>query len=143
MTKSDFSNATNKAKVHTKLSMMLSLLKAFKLAELLTIANNMLALFAIVYAPTVFLKALATLVIVMGLLVFYLAIRIRIDVILFEYWDTLDLLVLDEALANIKPKHQSGRTLEARLQGSYQLFNRGLLLLGAQFCILLLAVWML
>lgn len=141
MTKVDLNNAINKPEVHAKLKLVFSLLKAFKLAELLTLANNILAIFAIVYSPTLPIKILASLVLIVGLLVFYYALRVRIDITLFEQWHSLEMAALDDALSNINSKHQAGRTLTARLQGSYKLFNRGLLLLLVQYCLLMLTIW--
>ena len=77
-----------KFKVHAKLSVMLSLLKAFKLAELLALANNLLAIVAFIYSPDLLLKAMTSLILVVGLGVFYFALRIRIDITLVEQWDS-------------------------------------------------------
>ena len=140
MTDTDLSST--KPKVHAKLSVMLSLLKAFKLAELLAIASNLLAIVALIYSPVLLLKALASLIIVVSLGIFYFALRIRIDITLFERWDSLEINVLDDALSNINSKHQAGRTLEERLQGSYRLFKLGLVLIFIQFCLLIIAVWL-
>ncbi|MES1986541.1 MAG: hypothetical protein V4440_00660 [Pseudomonadota bacterium] len=129
-------------KIHAKLSVMLSLLKAFKLAEMLALANNLLAIVAFIYSPDLLLKAMASLILAVGLGVFYIALRIRIDITLFERWDSFEINALDDALSNINPKHKTGRTLEERLQGSYRLFNRGLLLVFVQFCLLMTAVWL-
>ena len=63
-----------KPKVHAKLSVMLSLLKAFKLAELLALVNNLFAVIAIIYSPTFSIKLLASLVFALGLGVFYLSL---------------------------------------------------------------------
>jgi len=139
---SDSELSHTKPKVHAKLSVMLSLLKAFKLAELLALANNLLAIVAVIYSTELPLKAMASLILVVGLGVFYFALRIRIDITLFEQWDSFEINALDDALSNINPKHQTTRTLEARLQGSYRLFNRGLLLVFVQFCLLMTAVWL-
>ncbi|MGB2833365.1 MAG: hypothetical protein WBC07_10465 [Methylotenera sp.] len=130
-----------KPKVHAKLSVMLSLLKAFKLAELLALVNNLFAVIAIIYSPTFSIKLLASLVFALGLGVFYFALRIRVDIALFERWDNLETSALDDALTEINPQYQAGRTLEARLQGGYKLFNQGLLLVLVQFCMLMLAIW--
>ena len=131
-----------KPKAHAKLSVMLSLLKAFKFTELLALANNLLAIVAFINSPVLTLKVLATLILAVGLGVFYFALRIRIDITLFEQWDSFEINALDDALSNINPKHQAGRVLEDRLQGSYKLFNRGLLLVFVQFCLLMTAVWL-
>lgn len=130
-----------KPKVHAKLSVMLSLLKAFKLAELLALVNNLFAVIAIIYSPTFSIKLLASLVFALVLVVFYFALRIRADIALFERWDNLEISALDDALTEINPQYQAGRTLEARLQGCYKLFNQGLLLVLVQFCMLMLAIW--
>ncbi len=140
MTDTDLSSI--KPKVHAKLNVMLSLLKAFKLAELLAMANNLLAIVALIYSPVLPLKALASLILAVGLGIFYFALRIRIDIALFERWDSFEINALDDALSNINPKHKTGRTLEERLQGSYRLFNHGLLLVFVQFCLLMTAVWL-
>jgi hypothetical protein len=140
MTDTDLSST--KPKVHAKLSVMLSLLKAFKLAELLALANNLLAIVALIYSPVLPLKALASLILAVGLGIFYFALRIRIDITLFERWDSFEISQLDNALSNINSKHQAGRALEERLQGSYRLFYRGLVLLFVQFCLLITAVWL-
>ena len=140
MTDTDLSST--KPKVHAKLSVMLSLLKAFKLAELLALANNLPAIVAFIYSPELPFKVLATLILAVGLGVIYFAFRIRIDITLFEQWDSFEINALDDALSNINPKHQAGRALEERLQGSYRLFNRGLLLVFVQFCMLITAVWL-
>lgn len=131
-----------KPKVHAKLSVMLSLLKAFKLAELLALANNLLAIVTFIYSAELLLKAMTSLILLVGLGVFYFALRIRIDITLFERWDSFEISVLDDVLSNINPKYQAGRTLDERLQGSYRLFNRGLLLVFVQFCLLMTAVWL-
>lgn len=131
-----------RSKIHEKLGVMLSLLKAFKLAELLSLANNLLAIVTFIYSTELPLKAMTSLILVVGLGVFYFALRIRIDITLFERWDSFEINALDDALSNINPKHKTGRTLEERLQGSYRLFNRGLLLVFVQFCLLMTAVWL-
>lgn len=141
MTKVGLNNTIDKPQAHAKLRVMLSLLKAFKLVELLTLLNSLLAIFAIVYSPIFQLKVLASAVLIVGLVIFYYALRVRIDITLFEHWDSLEIGALDDALTNINSKHQSGRALGARLQGSYRLFNQGLSFLIAQFCLLMLAVW--
>lgn len=139
---SDSELSHTRPKIHAKLSVMLSLLKAFKLAEMLALANNLLAIVAFIYSPELPLKVLATLILAVGLGVSYFALRIRIDITLFEQWDSFEINALDDALSNINPKHKTGRTLEERLQGSYRLFNRGLLLVFVQFCLLMTAVWL-
>ena len=139
---SDSELSYTRPKVHAKLSVMLSLLKAFKLAELLALANNLPAIVAFIYSPELPFKVLATLILAVGLGVIYFAFRIRIDITLFEQWDSFEINALDDALSNINPKHKTGRTLEERLQGSYRLFNRGLVLLFVQFCLLMTAVWL-
>jgi hypothetical protein len=139
---SDSELSHTKPKVHAKLSVILSLLKAFKLAELLALANNLLAIVTFMYSPELPLKVLAILILAVGLGVFYFALRIRIDITLFEQWDSFEINALDDALSNINPKHQTGRALEGRLQGSYRLFNRGLVLVFVQFCLLITAVWL-
>lgn len=139
---SDSELSHTKPKVHAKLSVILSLLKAFKLAELLALANNLLAIVTFMYSPVLLLKAMASLILAVGLGVFYFALRIRIDITLFEQWDSFEINALDDALSNINPKHQTGRALEGRLQGSYRLFYRGLVLLLVQFCLLITAVWL-
>ena len=132
----------SKPKVHAKLSVMLSLFKAFKLVEMLTVINCSLAVAITLYSHMQLLKALASLVLVVGLGIFYFALRIRIDITLFERWDSLEINALDDALSKINPKHQSGRTLEERLQGSYKLFKQGLLLVLAQFSLLIAIIWL-
>ena len=140
MTDKDLSST--KPKVHAKLSLILSLFKAFKLVELLALANNLLAIVALIYSPVLPLKVLASLILAVGLGIFYFALRIRIDMTLFERWDSFEISQLDNALSNINPKYQAGRTLDERLQGSYRLFNRGLALVFVQFCLLIIAVWL-
>lgn len=132
----------NKPKVHAKLSVMLALLKAFKLVELLTLTNCLLAIVAIVYSLMLPVKALALLMLVVSLGIFYVALRIRIDITLFERWDSFEMDALDDALRKINSKHHTGRTLEARLQGSYSLFKLGLLSILVQFCLLMILVWL-
>lgn len=132
----------NKPKVHAKLSVMLALLKAFKLVELLTLANSLLAIVAIVYSLMLPVKALASLMLAVSLGIFYVALRIRIDITLFERWDSFEMDALDDALRKINSKHHTGRTLEARLQGSYSLFKLGLLSILVQFCLLMILVWL-
>ncbi|MBX9705709.1 MAG: hypothetical protein K5Q00_05590 [Gammaproteobacteria bacterium] len=139
---SDSELSHTKPKVHAKLSVILSLLKAFKLAELLALANNLLAIVAFIYTPELPLKVLAILILAVGLGVFYFALRIRIDITLFEQWDSFEINALDDAFSNINPNHQTGRALEERLQGSYRLFNRGLVLVFVQFFLLITAVWL-
>ena len=133
MTESESSNI--KSNEHAKLSVMLSLLKAFKLVEFLALANNLLTVIAVLNTHILPIKVLALLILIISLGVFYFALRIRIDVTLLEHWDSLDMSALDNALSNLSPKHQAGRPLEKRLQGSYRLFMQGLLLLLMQFCL--------
>ena len=140
MTDKDLSST--KPKVHAKLSLILSLFKAFKLVELLALANNLLAIVALIYSPVLPLKVLASLILAVGLGIFYFALRIRIDMTLFERWDSFEISQLDNALSNINPKYQAGRTLDERLQGSYRLFNRGLVLVFVQFFLLITVVWL-
>ena len=128
--------------MHAKLSVMLSLLKAFKLVELLAFANNLLASVTLIYSLVLPLKVLASLILAVGLGIFYFALRIRIDITLFERWDSFEISQLDNALSNINSKHQAGRALEERLQGSYRLFKLGLVLIFIQFCLLIIAVWL-
>ncbi|MDI1360485.1 hypothetical protein [Methylotenera sp.] len=139
---SDSELSHTKPKVHAKLSVILSLLKAFKLAELLALANNLLAIVTFMYSPVLLLKAMASLILAVGLGIFYFALRIRIDITLFERWDSIEISQLDNVLSNINPKYQAGRTLDERLRGSYRLSNRGLGLLFVQFCLLITAVWL-
>ena len=88
------------------------------------------------------LKLLMVLVMSVGLLVFYFAIRIRIDIALFERWDTLDIVAVDDALAKANAKHRSGKTLEARLHGAYKLFQYGLLWVFMQFFLLMIVFFL-
>lgn len=129
------------ATAHANISVTLPLLKAFKLAELLALANHLLAVFAVVNASTMILKLFAVLVMSVGLVVFYFAIRIRIDITLFERWDALDIAALDDALAKTNAKYQSGKTLEARLGGAYKLFQQGLLWVFMQFFLLMIVLF--
>ena len=140
MTDTDLSST--KPKVHAKLSVILSLFKAFKLVELLAFANNLLASVTLIYSLVLPLKVLASLILAVGLGIFYFALRIRIDITLFERWDSFEISQLDNALSNINSKHKTGRTLEERLQGSYRLFKLGLVLIFIQFCLLIIAVWL-
>ena len=140
MTDTDLSST--KPKVHAKLSVILSLFKAFKLVELLAFANNLLASVTLIYSLVLPLKVLASLILAVGLGIFYFALRIRIDITLFERWDSFEISQLDNALSNINSKHQAGRALEERLQGSYRLFKLGLVLIFIQFCLLIIAVWL-
>ena len=132
---------SNMPKVHAKLSVMLALLKAFKLVELLTLTNSLLAIFAILYSHMLPLKVLASLLLIVSLGVFYVALRIRIDITLFERWDRFEMNALDDALNKINSKHQTGRTLEERFKGSYRLFKLGFLLALVQFFLLMIVVW--
>ena len=131
----------NKPKAHAQLNTVLALLKSFKLVECITLLNNCLALVGIALLFTERLKLLGLLVLATGLIVMYFAIRIRIDITLFERWDSLDVVALDEVLAKLNPKHQIGRTLEVRLIGSYRLFKQGLLVMLVQSALLILLVW--
>jgi hypothetical protein len=131
----------SKPEVHANISMALSLLKAFKPVEVFSIVNCLLAIVGVVYLPTLKIKFLCTLVILIGLGVLYFAMRIRIDRTLFERWDGLDIDALDEALVSLNPKHQSGRALALRLEGSYKLFNRGILAISLQFLLLVQMIW--
>ena len=131
-----------KPQTHTKINVMLSILKAFKLAEILTLLNNFIAIYAISHAPVFSIKLSASIMLGLGLIVFYYAIRIRIDVALFELWDSLDMVTLDEALRALNPNHAAGRSLESRLQGSVKLIKRGLLIVFMQYLMLMLAIWM-
>jgi len=131
----------SKPEAHAKISLALSLLKAFKPVEVFSIVNCMLAIAGVVYSPNLKIKLICTLVILIGLGVLYFAIRIRIDRTLFERWDSLEIAALDEALIGLNPKHQSGRALTTRLEGSYKLFNRGILAILLQFLMLVQMVW--
>lgn len=133
---------SNKPNVHAKLSVMLALLKAFKLVELLTLTNSLLTIVAILYSHMLPLKALASLMLIFSLGIFYVALRIRIDITLFERWASFEMNALDDALRKINSKYKTGRTLEERLQGSYKLFRLGLLLVLVQFCLLMIVVWL-
>lgn len=132
--------SNNKSNVHAKLSVMLSLLKAFKLAELLALANNLVAVIAVLNSHILPIKALALLMLALSLGIFYFALRIRIDITLFEHWDSFDMSALDDALSKVSAKHQTGRPLEKRLQGSYRLFMQGLLLVFVQLSLLVVIV---
>jgi hypothetical protein len=117
-----------KPKVHAKLSVMLSLLKAFKLVELIALTSNLLAILAILYSLMSPLKVLASLMLLVSLGIFNFALRIHIDITLFGRWDSFELSAIDEALSKINSKHKTGSALEMRLQGSYRLLKLGLLL---------------
>lgn len=127
--------------VHANISMVLSLLKAFKPIEMFSVVNCVLAIVGLVYTPNLKVKLLCMLVMLIGLGVLYFAMRIRVDCTLFERWDGLDVVALDSALLHLNPKHQSGRTLAARIEGSYKLFNRGIVLMALQFLVLVQMIW--
>lgn len=131
----------NQPEAHANISLALSALNAFKPAELFSIVNSVLAMIGVVYLPALKVKLICTLVIIIGLGVLYFAMRMRIDRTLFARWDGLDIAALDKALLGMNAKHQSGRTLAARLAGSYKLFNRGILLILLQFLVLVQMVW--
>jgi hypothetical protein len=134
----EVNEALDKPKTHAHISVVFAILKAYKLVELLAGLISLLALVGIMYAPNVSLKLLALLVFCVGLGVFYFALRIRIDIHLFELWDSLDISELDHALLKINANHSAGRTLEARLDASYQLFKRGISLFLVQVILLLI-----
>lgn len=131
----------SQSEAHVKLNLALSVLKAFRPIELFSIVNCVIAIAGVFYLPTMPIKLLCTLVILIGFFILYFAMRMRIDCALFERWDSLDIELLDKALLAINTKHQTGRTLNRRLEGSYKLFNRGILLIGLQFLMLTQMIW--
>ncbi len=128
-------------KPHAQLVTVLALLKSFKLIELLVIVNNLLAIIFMALSVSWQLKLVGALVIGIGLLVMYYAIRIRIDIQLFIHWDSLDKDELDVALMMFNPAHQSGRTLALRLLGSYGLFKQGAVIFAGQSILLIFLVY--
>jgi hypothetical protein len=128
-------------KTHAQLSTTLALLTTFKVFESIMLLNDLLAIVGIALSSSRQLKLLGVLILSIGVMVLYVAIRIRIDVKLFERWDSLDAVALDEALTNLNNKHQVGRALDARLAGSHKLFKRGLWMLLLQSILLILFVW--
>lgn len=141
MTVFDAQKITSQAEAHTKIKVMQAIFKAYYLVELLTLFNLLLAIVAIVFAPNVLVKILASLVLLAGAGVFYFALRIRIDQALFADWHTLDIPALDAALKDLNPHHQAGKTLSSRLTGGYQLFQRGVFFLIVQFGLLIVLAW--
>jgi hypothetical protein len=131
----------DKPKSHAQFSVVLAILKAFRQIALVALVACCLALAGIVLAPTLPIKLLALLVFCLGLSVFYFALRIRIDVTLFERWDSLDIVELDAALLQLRPDFLAGRTLETRLNASLKLFKIGAFLCFLQIILLLIMAW--
>ena len=142
MTAIDTQKIITQTEAHAKLSVMQALFKAYPLVELLALFNLLLAIVAMVFAPNLPVKILATLVLLAGAGVFYFALRIRVDRAIFTRWETLDMPALDAALKDINPHHQAGKTLSSRLTGGYQLFKHGVFLLIVQFGLLMGLVWL-
>ena len=67
-----------------------------------------------------------------AVLTLYSAIRVRIDVALFERWEQLDPAALDQALLALNPNFKLGRTLDSRIKGSLGWWRRGLMGLAMQ-----------
>lgn len=131
----------NPTKTHTQLSVTISVLNAFKLLEWIALACTLLAFASMMLTGAGYLKLLGFLVVTLGLTVFYFAFRLRVDVALFKDWQHLDVGALDDALLKINPQFQVGRTLEARLAASRELFHYGFYLLLLQLCALTVLAW--
>lgn len=143
MAKNMATNELSKPIVHTKLTVMLAVFKANKLVELLATLNMTLLLLAVVYASSLMVKGTAVFGVIAGMAVFYYSLRIRIDQVLFERWDSLDIQALDAALMQLNAHYEAGKTLNQRLTGAYQLFKMGLYGLIMQFIVLLIVAWIL
>lgn len=127
--------------LQAQLTVMLALLKANILVELLAFLNQLLAAAALFFASNTHVKILAIFSLLVGFVVFYFALRMRIDSSIFARWDKLGAQALDAALKQMNPNYQSGRTLSARLAGTYLLFKRGLYMLILQFGLLIMLAW--
>ncbi len=127
--------------VQAQLTVILALLKANVLVELLALLNQLLAAAALVFAQGMHVKILAIFSLLAGFVVFYFALRMRIDSTIFARWDKLEAQALDTVLKQINPNHQADRTLSARLAGAYRLFKRGLYVLILQFGLLITLAW--
>jgi hypothetical protein len=127
---------------HAQLSVALAILRSFWLIALLALTGCCFAISGMVFAPSWPIKLLGLLVFFLGLGVFYFALRIRIDVTLFERWDSLDIVELDVALSQLRPNFLAGRTLETRLNASLKLFKQGASLCFLQIILLLIMAWM-
>lgn len=133
----------SKPAVHAQLSVILAIFKANRLIELLAIVNGILLLVTITHAPNLFITGIASFGFVVGLAVFYYALRVRIDQALFERWDSLDMQALDAALMQVNARFKAGKTLNQRLAGAHRLFKMGLYGLILQFIVLLIVAWLL
>ena len=141
MANSSQTKCINEPKTHAQLSVTFALLDAFKLIEIVMLLNNLFAIIGIALSHSIQLKWLGVLVFSIGMIALYIAIRIRIDVKLFERWDSLDVIALDEVLANLNNTHQADRSIDARLAASHSLFKRGLWMTLLQSILLMLFVW--
>jgi hypothetical protein len=127
-----------KPKVNAQLNVVLAILKTFLLLAFVALAGCCFAIWSMMLAANGLIKLLGLLVFCSGLGVFYFALRIRIDITLFEHWDSLDMAELDHALLQIKPDFIAGRTLENRLNASIKLFKIGAFLCLVQIILLLI-----
>jgi hypothetical protein len=132
----------SRPKSHAQFSVVLAILKVFRQIALVALVACCLAIAGIVLALSWPIKLLALLVFCLGLGVFYFALRLRIDVTLFERWDSLDIVELDAALLQLRPDFLAGRTLEPRLNASLELFKIGAFLCFLQIILLLIMAWM-
>lgn len=131
----------NQTKTHAQLSVTISVLNAFKLLEWIALSCTLLAFASMMLTATGHLKIMGFLVVALGLAVFYFAFKVRVDVALFKQWQSLDVAALDDALLKINPQFQVGRSLEARLAASRELFHYGFYLLLLQLCALTVLAW--
>jgi hypothetical protein len=132
----------SKSKVHTQLSVVLAILCTFWQLAFVALVSCCFAIGSMMLAPSELIKLLGLLVFCFGLGVFYFALRIRIDIALFERWDSLDMAELDRILLQMKPDFIVGRTLENRLNASIKLYKSGVFLCFVQIILLLILSWM-
>lgn len=138
MTKTDLSNSTS---ANAQLSVILACCRANALIEILALINQLLAIVSLVFGGGWVVKSLATLALLSGAILFYFAVRLRLDKALFERWDRLNVREIDNVLKEINPNFTPNKTLGMRLQGVIKILKIITGLLALQSILLLIIAW--
>ena len=123
------------------LTLAVSMLNAFRPVEILIICANLATLAGLAIVATLLSKLLALSVLFFGIVALYIAFKIRVDAQLFAQWNHLDIDELDNAILKIAPLFTTGRSLELRLNGAYNLLKMGIVLAILQYALLAVLSW--
>lgn len=129
----------NNPRIDAELAVAVALLKAFRPLEILLIGISLIGIASTIFWHAEITRWLGVGIFLTGLAGLYAGFRIRIDAALFERWESLDPIALDQVLQRINPQFKPGRTVASRLAGAYFLLKTGIGLTIVQ-CALLLAL---